>query len=151
MSSHAKVAAAALLGALLGGAVTQARDRQILYRLTEARRICQLNVSRLHTETSRLREQLTVLSEVPTTHAVIRQVLVRLAGTGPSLADVESALEPLTAALVGLDPNQVSPDVLWGMFNNRILKIGGHLYRVEPRALIVAPVTRVLISLTPAP
>lgn len=140
---------AALLGALLGAGVTQAAARQQLAALAEAGRLCRVNVARLHVETGRLREELARVTASRNIARVIREVDIRRVGPGPQLADIRQALEPLTATLIGINPDAVSFDLAWNLFDNRVIDIGGRLWRVHLHGVLLGATTLIVLSLSP--
>jgi hypothetical protein len=150
VSANQRTVAALLIGSLLGAAVTQARDRALLHRLAEAQRLSQEDVVRLHTEAARLRQQLSVVSRLPR-QGVIAQVVLTTLDSRVPLADVEAALEPVSSSLLGLPMTEAAPEVIWRLFNDRLITIRGRLYRTRVQVIVVAPVTRVQLELARLP
>lgn len=142
-------AAAALVGLLLGAALTQVQDHRYAGDLTERLRICQVDRTRQQAEAGRLRGQIQVLTRQAPDAPVVTQVRLDLAGPGPSLADLEAALEPVTSALLGVPVSQLQPDLVWQALNNRQVTILGRRYRITTRALLISSRTRILVQVTP--
>jgi hypothetical protein len=140
---------AALVGALLGAGVTQAAQHRQLAALVEAGRLCRVNEARLHVETGRLREELARVTASRNIGRVIREVDIRRVGPGPELPDIRQALEPLTATLIGVNPDAVSFDLAWNLFDNRVVDIQGRLWRVRLRGILLGSATLVVLSLRP--
>jgi hypothetical protein len=144
-----RLVAAWILGLLAGAAVVQAHDRWWLHRLAEQNRLAGEEVARLRDETARLRQQLTVAGGGGG-RRLVRQVSVTTLNPRVPLADVRAALEPLTSALIGLPVEQISPELLWPLFNGRVVTIRGRLYRVEVQVIVVASEVRLLLNIVPA-
>ncbi len=142
-------AAAALVGLLVGAGLTQVQDHRYAGALAEHLRICQVERARQQGEAGRLREQIRVLSRQPPDTPVVTQVHLDLTGPGPSIADLEAALEPVTSALLGVPVSQLQPDLVWQALNNRQVTILGRRYRITTRALLISSRTRILVQATP--
>lgn len=141
-------AAAVTLGLAVGASLTQIQDHRYAATLAESLRVCRVDNGRQRVEATRLREQLQAITQSPTS-PVVAHVQVELMGSGPPLADVEAALEPLTSALLGVSVNRLDPELVWQAFNGRPVTILKRRYRVEVRVVLIAPSTRLLLKLVP--
>jgi hypothetical protein len=141
-------AAAAVLGIAVGASLTQLRDHHYAATLAESLRVCRVEHARQQVEAARLRDQLQAITQTPVAPVVAR-VQVELVGSGPPLADVEAALEPLTSSLLGVAVSRLDPELVWQAFNGRQITILAHRYRVDARVVLIAPTTRVLVKLVP--
>ncbi len=142
-------AAAGVVGLLLGASVTQLQDHRYAGTLAERLRICQVDGARQRVEARRLRERVQALSQQPSQSPVVTEVRLDLTGPGPSLADLEAALEPVTSALLGVPVARLEPDLVWQALNNRQVTILGRRYRITTRALLISSRTRILVQATP--
>lgn len=141
--------AAGALGLLLGASATQLQDHRYARTLAERLRICQVDSARQRVEAARLRERVQGLTQQPSPSPVVTEVRLDLTGPGPSLADLEAALEPVTSALLGVPVARLEPDLVWQALNNRQVTILGQRYRITTRALLISSRTRILVQATP--
>ncbi|MCL8208008.1 MAG: hypothetical protein K6V97_08075 [Actinomycetia bacterium] len=151
LARAARRLAAWTLAAAFGAALAQARDRAVLARLENAVHVCRLEADKLAAEADRLRE--TLAREGPRTPRRLRieAVDLRIVGPDPGYAEVAHALEPLTGSLLGTEPDASHLEVLWRLFEGRLLAVRGRWYRLSVRAVLVWRVTTILVSLTPVP
>ena len=141
-------AAAGVVGLLLGAGLTQLQDHRYAATLAERLRICQVDGARQRVESARIRERIQSLTQQAAPSPVVTQVRIDLAGPGPSLADVEAALAPITSALLGVPVARLEPELVWQALNNRQVTILGQRYRITTRALLISSSTRILVQAT---
>lgn len=143
--------AAALLGALAGGFLVQSGDRARLAYWVEQTRLAHVNQSRLQQEASRLREQLALLGARPPGSGIIERVEVRRIGPGPDLADLQNALEPVTASILGASPDRIPFDLVWSLFQHRVVLVRGHWYQVDLKGVVLSRTTVIILGTIPVP
>lgn len=151
MRVRARHAAAWMLAALAGAAFAQAHDRADLARIQQALRTCRLQADQLRGEADRLREALAREGPRAPRRLRIQAVDLRILGPDPGYAEVTHALEPLTGSLLGTEPDASHLEVVWRLFEGRLIAVRGRWYRLSVRAVLVWRVTTLLISLTPVP
>src|SRR5579875_3302302 len=145
----AALAAAWTLGALVGGFLVQSGDRTRLAYWVERTRLADVDRRRLQQEASRLREQLALLAMRAPGAAVVESVEVRRIGPGPDLLDLEAALEPVTASILGQSPARIHFDLLWSLFANRVVLVRGRWYRLELKGVVLGQRTVVVLTTVP--
>jgi hypothetical protein len=148
---RARHIAAWALAALTGAALAQARDRAELARIQEAFRTCRLEADRLRGDAERLREALAREGPKAPRRLRIEAVDLRILGPSPGYAEVAHALEPLTGSLIGTEPDAGHLEVIWRLFDDRLIPVRGRWYRLSVRAVLVWRVTTLLVALKPVP
>ena len=149
MSGARRIWAAGVLGLLLGAAVIQAVDSAHLQSSLRSQRLAEETAARLRYDLASVRRELTVVSELGTQDAVTRVIVTPVESFLPE-DDVTAALDPYTRTLIGEPLNTTTPEVLWRLFNGRLLTIRGRLYRVHVLVMLLAPTSRLLVRLTRA-
>lgn len=140
---------AMLLGALFGASGTQALTSRARLEAVNRSQQWEVQATRWHQETERLKEQLGTINRQSTRETYIQSVRLKLLGTPMSQVDVEAALAPYTETLLGIALSHVHLDMIYQMLNGRNITVGGALYRVEVIALLVSPDTRILLRVVP--
>ncbi|MGC8489147.1 MAG: hypothetical protein ACP5QO_13170 [Clostridia bacterium] len=143
--------AAAFLGALTGAFLVQSTDRARLAYWVEQTRLARVNATRLQQESSRLREQLALLAARPPGAAVIERAEIRTVGPAPDLPDLRNALEPVTASIIGAAPDRIPFDVVWSLFQHRVIAIRGQWYRIDLKGVVLARTTVIIVATVRVP
>lgn len=141
---------ALLLGALVGASGTQAITSRARLDAVHRSRQWEVEATRWHQETERLKEQLGTINQQSMRGTYIQSVRLELLSTPVSKVDVEAALEPYTETLLGIALTNIHLEMVYRMLNGRHITVGGALYRVEVIALLVSPNSRILLRVVPA-
>ncbi|MCY0863721.1 MAG: hypothetical protein OWQ57_02100 [Sulfobacillus sp.] len=138
----AALAAAALVGAAVMNAHTAAEHDQLRLALTKARR----QSDAWEAEARNLQRQLAAINERQAKTLYVRSVRLDIVEPSPvSSLDVRLALRPETEALVGQPVSLLNPDLVFRLFDRRMISVGHQLYQTHVLTLVIAPQTLIQI------
>ncbi len=147
-----RVVASALIGFLVGASTMQAvtsRDRLAIVQRTQQ---WETQANRWQKESQRLREELNSINLKSQTGTYIQSIKLEVLSSAPvSKIAVQAAMEPYTEALLGLPLQDLRIVMVYHMLNDRLLTIGGALYVVQVKALLISPTTSILVVVKPKP
>ncbi|MCL5972084.1 MAG: hypothetical protein M1499_05925 [Firmicutes bacterium] len=143
--------AAAMLGAIVAGATIQAiTSHQRILWARQAQHY-KIQSQEWQQKAQRLEQELSTINRQAERGTYIQSVRIEAATLPRNLSKValDATLEPYTEALLGAPLGQIRVMMVYNMLNNRIVTLGGALYRVEVKALLLSPTTTVFITVKP--
>ncbi|PSR35478.1 MAG: hypothetical protein C7B46_00360 [Sulfobacillus benefaciens] len=143
--------AAAMLGAVVAGSAIQAVTSHQRIQLIRQAQHYKIQSQEWQQKARRLEQELSAINRQAEQGTYIQSVRIEIATLPPHLSKVavDAALEPYTETLLGAALAQIRIMMVYNMFNNRIVALGGALYRVEVKALLLSPATTVYVTVTP--
>lgn len=150
MTKHLRTALSGLLlGMIVGGSIMQfvtIRERALL--ASRAHEL-EITAARWKHETLKLRDELGAINQRAQQGAYIETVNLAIIHSPVPKVDVQAALEPYTESMLGMNLNTIKPQVVYNLFEGRIVTIGASLYKVRVKTLLLAPTTVLMIEIAP--
>lgn len=138
-----------LAGAALGAGAVFARSVHQVEQLTTSSRYWQGQAQHWQEEWNKLQDELSRVNLLASRQTYVQTVDVVVLKSPVGRDAVESALRPYTNAILGMALSGLRLDMVYRLFDGRVLAIGDQLYRVEVRGLLVGPKTQLLVEIVP--
>lgn len=140
-----------MLGLIVGSAAVQAHTWQSRVQLEQSTRQAGLYAHHWHGEALRLQDELAAINRRGERHTYVQSINLDVVKSPVPLIDVEAALEPYTESLLGAALDSLKLSLVYHLLDQRRLVLEGQVYRVEVKALLLAPDTVLLLKLHPLP
>ena len=147
MKTDRRAWAGLFLGLVLGSAAVQAHTWQMRTRWINRTRLAQLDAQHWRQESLRLRDQLASINRRNERQTYVQSVNLEVIKSPVPLIDVEARLQPYTESLLGVPLSSIKLSLVYHLLNHRRLILSGHAYRVEVKALLLAPEAVILLQL----
>ncbi len=136
-------------GALLGASMVETVTSGQRIRLIAESERWRTEAKHWQGQWSQLQDQVDRANRQAARHLVVESIMVSVLHSPVAVEAVRGALDPLTSVLLGMPLAGAKVDVLYEMFEGRVLLIRKKLYRVQVLAFLLATQSQLLVRLTP--
>lgn len=140
---------ACLIGAVGGASFTYGATQNERMLLQADRKKWEQKALHWEREWNQLHQEVDSANLRATRQTYIQSIDVTVLKAPVDPKEVRTALEPYTAALLGMRLSGLKANVVYHMFDGRIVVIGAQLYRLSVRAVLLAPKSELLVDVTP--
>lgn len=134
-----------LLGMLLGASGAQLMANHERSQLLAEREHWHREANHWRQEWVHLQEEISRANRRAEKRLVVQSLTVFVLDSPVPSEAVREALDPLTSILLGMPLAGAQTQVLYAMFNRRVLRIGARWFRVEVVALLLAAESQLLV------
>lgn len=136
-------------GALLGASMVETVTSGQRIRLIAENERWRTEAKHWQRQWAQLRDQVDRANRAAARHLVVESIRVSVLHSPVAVEAVRGALDPLTSVLLGMPLAGAKVDVLYEMFEGRVLLIRTKLYRVHVLAFLLATESQLLVQLMP--
>lgn len=137
-----------LAGVMLGASSVQMATSRQRMQLLEERHLWQNRANHWQTEWAQLHEEVVRANRLAERRLLVQSINVSVLRSPVPAEEVRTALDPLTSVLLGMPLAGAKVQVLYEMFDRRVLMIDGKLYRIHVAALLLAAESQLLVQVT---